>query len=203
MAIYKKIETGKLHKNDFISMEERFKDKTSGTLWQKENGSQIAVKDAIDKTLDESDNTAKNILLSLLDRKEILFVFDSLDLDIDTNTEENSSISPKNYASILRSLYLSSYLSRENSNEILEILSQSSDDLRIRSGIPDDISVSSKFGISFNTDPRNSAYSDCGIIYVPKRPYLLCIMTQSDEQTAYTIMKKTAEITYNFISTVN
>lgn len=202
MAVYKKIETGKLRRNDFITMEERYKDSTSGTLWERENGSQIAVKDAIDKTLDESDNTAKNILLSLLNRNEISFVFDSLDLDIGTQKEQESAISPKNYASILRSLYLSSYLSRESSNEILEILSQASDDKRIRAGIPNNVTVSSKFGLSKNSQPDKSAHSDCGIIYVPKRPYLLCVMIESSEETAFTVMQKAAAMTYAFVSRV-
>lgn len=202
MAVYKKIELGKLHRNDFITMEERYKDPTSGSMWERENGSQIAVKDAIDKTLDESDNTAKNILLSLLNRDEISFVFDSLDLDIGSKTEQESVISPKNYASILRSLYLSSYLNRESSNEILEILSQASDDKKIRAGIPNNVTVSSKYGVSKNPQSDKSVNSDCGIIYVPKRPYLLCVMIESSEETAHTVMQKTAAMTYAFVSKV-
>lgn len=200
MAVYKKIEAGKLKKNDFISLEERFKDKTSGTLWQKANGTKLAVQDAIYKTLDDSDNTAKNILLSLLSKDELGFVFDSLDLDVSPTAEEEAVITPKNYSSILRSLYLSSYLNQTYSNEILETLSQSNNDMRLRSGIPNDVIVASKYGISYGANLKRSVYSDCGIIYLPKRPYLLCVMSEADEATAYAIMKSYAEITYNFVS---
>lgn len=200
MAIYKKIEAGKLRKNDFVELQERFKDKTAGTLWQEQNGTRIAVKDAIDKTIDESDNTAKNILLSLLTREEVSFVFDSLDIDLATEDDQSATITPKNYSSILRSLYLSSYLSQESSNEILELMSQSSDDLRLRSGIPNGVPVSSKYGVSFGLRNEESVYSDCGIVYVPKRPFLVCVMIQSDEKSAYKIMKEVAEMTYLFVN---
>lgn len=200
MAVYKKIEMGKLHKNDFIPLEDRFKDKTSGSMWKMPAGSQIAVKDAIDKTLDESDNTAKNVLLSLLTRKELTFVFDSLDLGTNVQNDASSMVTPKNYSSIFRSLYLSSYLTQEHSNEVLELLSQATDDMRIRSGVPDEVTVSSKYGVSYGPVPDASVYSDCGIVYIPQRPFLLCIMTQTNEQEAYKIMKQLAEMTYRYVA---
>lgn len=203
MAVYKKIESGKLKKNDFVALEERFKDKTAGALWEERVGARIAVKDAIDKTLDDSDNTAKNILLSLLTRDEISFVFDSLDIDLESENDESATVTPKNYSSILRSLYLSSYLTQEHSNEMLELMTQSSDDLRLRSGIPDGIPVASKYGISYGARSSESVYSDCGIIYVPKRPFLVCVMIQSNEEEASKIMKNVAEMTYSFVSQSN
>jgi len=83
---------------------------------------------------------------------------------------------------------------------MLELMSQSSDDLRLRSGIPDGISVASKFGVSYGSRKDESVYSDCGIIYVPQRPFLVCIMIQSEEKTAHKIMKDIAEMTYLFVS---
>lgn len=199
MAIYKKIESGKLRKNDMVALEDRFKDETSGSLWERPSGSQIAIQDAINMTLDDSDNTAKNILLSKLTRTEVSFVFDALDISLNDQNEEESTVAPKNYSSILRSLYLSSYLTRTHSNEILELLSQSNDDLRIRAGIPNGVIVASKFGISYGVSKDESVYSDCGIIYVPSRPFLLCIMIKGSESRAYSIMQEIANRTYSYV----
>lgn len=199
MAVYKKIESGKLRKNDMVALEDRFKDRTSGSLWERPSGSQIAIQEAINMTLDDSDNTAKNILLSQLTRAEVSFVFDALDISIDDQNQNESTITPKNYSSILRSLYLSSYLTQEHSNEILELLSQANDDLRLRAGVPNGVNVASKFGISYGASKDESVYSDCGIIYVPGRPFLLCVMVEGSESRAYSIMQEIANRTYTYV----
>src|SRR5258706_6197329 len=62
MAVYKKIESGKINLSDRLTIQQEDLDNKFGKLWQKGAGTQITVKQAILLTLADSDNTAKNAL---------------------------------------------------------------------------------------------------------------------------------------------
>jgi beta-lactamase class A len=198
MGVYKEIEAGRLKKEDLITLNEEDLDAKFGTLWQKGAGTQLTIKDAIELALIESDNTASQALLRQIPIKNIDHVFDSLDVPKDTK-DEYHIISPKNYSSILRSLYLASYLSRDTSNEILEILTRTKFNDKIAAGVPQDIKVSHKIGVFRSLENQDETYSDCGIIYVPRRPYLLCIMTRSTEAEAKEYMSHISKIVHGYI----
>ena len=88
-------------------------------------------------------------------------------------------ITVKSYASIFRLLYNSSYLSKEHSNMALDLLSQTVYAGGLRQGIPRTIPIAHKFGERF-TEDYNQLH-DCGIVYYPGNPYLLCVMTRGDD----------------------
>lgn len=199
IAIYRKIQNGEIKKSDVITLQKEHIDKDSGSLWKKGPGSQITVENAIKYIFYESDNTAKSALLSLLNEEEVEFVFDSVDIGADALTKD-TLISPKNMASIFRSLYLSSYLSEQNSNEILELLAYSPYSDRIRAGIPTSIPLAHKYGLATTKGNEIPHFSDCVIVYVPKRPYIMCVMIESDKTQSNIIMKKLAEMTYTYVS---
>src|SRR3989304_5590602 len=118
MAVYKEIEKGSLSKDSVLTVTKERLDPTYGSLWKKGEGTQIKVWEAINLALIESDNTATNVLISILPEDALERVYNWL--DVPKNKEGDSPIlSPKNYTSILRSLYLSSYLTEASSNEIL------------------------------------------------------------------------------------
>ncbi|MEK7227748.1 MAG: serine hydrolase [Patescibacteria group bacterium] len=205
MAIYRQIEKGVIKKDDVVTMQEEYIDKGFGNLWQRGVGTELTVSELTKITLEESDNTASKMLGSLIPKEEIRKVFDSLDIPM--NTQENDktiTVSPKSYSSILRSLYLSSYLEREHSNEILDILTKTLYDDKIVAGVPSSIKVAHKIGI-WDIDSVNGKgviYNDCGIVYVPDRSYLLCIMTKTDEINAKLYMKTISKMIYSYVSKV-
>ena len=74
-------------------------------------------------------------------------------------------------------------------------LSNTSFNNRLRTGVPFEIPMSHKIG-TFN----NSVMSDCGIIYEPKRPYVLCIMLEvADDQTGNEHFATLSKMTYDYI----
>lgn len=198
MGVYRQIEQGKVKKDDTLTIKKEELDPKFGDLWKKGAGTRLTVEEAINYTLIKSDNTAANTLASIVPTTTIDNVFDSL--DISTNKEgEITVISPKSYSSIFRSLYLSSYLKRDSSNEILNILTRTDFHDMITAGIPDTVKVSHKVGIFNSATNTHRGYSDCGIIYIPQRPYLLCIMAKTDKEQTKKHMQHLSKMVYGYM----
>jgi beta-lactamase class A len=201
MGVYKEIERGKVKKDELLTLKNENIDRRFGDFWKKGEGTAITVMETINLALINSDNTALNMLLSVSPGKNIDRVFDSLDIPKNINGDFHV-ISPKNYSSILRSLYLSSYLKKESSDEILETLSKTIFNDKIAAGIPEGINISHKIGIFNSKNNSEKTFSDCGIIYAPDRPYLLCIMVKSNEEKAREYMSHISKMIYGYVTAV-
>lgn len=199
MGVYRQIEKGQLRREDVLTIHKDDLDKGFGDLWKKGVGTTLTVEEAVRLALVNSDNTASNVLRSTIPPQTIDLVFDSLDIPKDLNGTLHI-ISPKNYSSILRSLYLSSYLKEESSNEILDILTQTIYADKIAAGVPKDVGVAHKIGVFSSKKQAEETFSDCGIVYAPQKPYLLCIMTKSNEERAREIMKTFSKMIYEYIT---
>ncbi|MEK7096288.1 MAG: serine hydrolase [Patescibacteria group bacterium] len=202
MATYKLIEQDKLTEDKLLVIQEQHRDSQFGSLWRKEPGDKITVSEAARLAIIESDNTAHNLLLANLPGGEIDKVYSSLDIPLNKSDGGYPIISAKSYSSILRSLYLSSYLSREYSNKILEIMTGTIYKDKVPALLPSSVKVAHKVGVYQRQPPAISAYSDCGIIYVPNRPYLVCMMIEGTENDAVRYMSETSKIIYDYVSTV-
>ncbi len=66
---------------------------------------------------------------------------------------------------------------------------------------PSNVLVAHKIG-DYNDDKGNEAFMDCGIVYVPRRPYALCMLSIGDEQTARERMQAVSGTIYDYISSV-
>lgn len=201
MAIYRQMEKNELKKDDVLTIKKENIDPKFGDLWKKGEGTTLTAEEAIRLSLINSDNTASNVLRSAIPALAIDHVFDSLDIPKDAKGAFHI-ISPKNYSSILRSLYLSSYLTETSSNEILDILTMTVFDDKIAAGVPKNIKVAHKIGVFSAKDAPEKTYSDCGIVYIPQRPYLLCIMTKSNEEKAREHMQHISKMVYGYVVAV-
>src|SRR3989344_519552 len=213
MSAYKLIEEGKLSKDEQLTLEEYHLDSTYGTLWQRGTGATLSVEEAITFTLVESDNTAyevlneriNGILLADIGKEQnIDDVYDYLDIPRD-NEGLTQEITPRNYSSILPSLFFSAYLTYEDSNEVLEILTQTTYDKGISRPLPDDVKVAHKFGIhNIESEEKFAVHSDCGIVYLPLRPYILCVMVASGNQESTSqYMQDISQKIFNFVKAAN
>jgi beta-lactamase class A len=205
MAVYKQIDAGKMREEDVLTVKEENLDPFFGNLWKKGVGTKLTVKEAVDLMLKESDNTAKSVLFYALPDGSLEEVFDYLDIPKELDGK-SVVVTPKNYSSILRSLYLSSYLSKEHSSEIIETLSNTKFNDKLPAGIPKNIKVAHKIGVHTQVSGKNLVYTDCGIIYEPKRPYILCVMVkpeEEEEEEARKIIKDVSKIVYDYVSNAN
>lgn len=205
MSIYRKVERGEISLSDMLVIEKKHLDQDFGTLWQRGEGTIISVEELIRLALTESDNTAYQVLYNQLTYKEISEVYEGLDVPIDQEKVGGFSpiVSPKNYSSIFRSLYLSSFLTEKNSNTILKMLTQTPFNDKLAAGVPATIPVAHKIGV-FETldDASQDVFIDCGIVYVPNRPYIVCAFVLDTDEMAKKHLSYISEMIYGYIIAV-
>ncbi|MBP6962296.1 serine hydrolase [Candidatus Saccharibacteria bacterium] len=200
MGIYKEIEKGNLKLEDILTVKEENLDDRFGDLWKEGAGKQLTVEEAVEYTLKQSDNTAASVLTSSLTSETLEEVFNELDLP-KTRTGPFPVMSPKSYASVFRNLFLSAYLNNESSNAILGELTETNFNDKLPGGVPDNVKVAHKIGV-FRIADTQDIYSDCGIIYVPNRPYILCVMVAAPEAVAREEIIAYSKMVYSFVSQV-
>ncbi len=202
MSIYKKIEKGEIKPDETVILKKENLDTKFGSLWKKGEGAKISIKELIEESLINSDNTAYHTLLDLLTPNEVIDVYDNLEIEVNSK-ETDPVVSPKSYSSIFRSLYLSSYLSEENSNYILGVLTNTAFNDKIPAGVLDkNIKIAHKIGVFSRPDSESKLFSDCGIIYIPERPYILCIFVQESDEEARKHMAYISYMIYSYLMIV-
>ncbi len=126
----------------------------------------------------ESDNRAADVLEEQLDENHIKNIYSDLGIQISSGTIDPYFCSIKEISAVFRVLYNASYLNQEMSNTALEILTNAEFDRGIAAGIPNNIPIANKFGEMIYPDLSERQLHDCGIVYLPDSPYLLCIMSR-------------------------
>lgn len=153
--------------------------KPSQTL---ESGKPYTVKELIDHMIIYSDNEATQILLNNLPAESINKIYDDLGIDLPVSEwPKNDYMSVKSYASFFRILYNAAYLNRDMSEKALALLAASEYKNALVAGVDSEVVVAHKFGEYGidKSDPQNPyELHDCGIVYYPGYPYLLCVMTR-------------------------
>ncbi len=142
-------------------------------------GKHYTIAQAIESMIKYSDNRAMSALVLLLGSDGEVDMYRDLGLP-EPNKENQGMLSVKNYASFFRILFNASYLSRPFSEDALRLLSMTDFDEGLVAGVPKSIVVAHKFGESASVDGEKQLH-DCGIVYYPRHPYLLCVMTRGSQ----------------------
>lgn len=197
MNLYKAAELGKVNLDDTVTVTEAEIDGGYGDLWQKGAGTTLTLREAAKLALTESDNTASHVIFARINGTLAAGQESLNNLDIEqTITDGQAVINAKSYSSILKSLYLSSYLQREHSQEILGYLAQSTATNRLSAQLPASVEVAHKIGV-YNT---NWSESDCGIVYAAKRPYSVCVMIGLEESKADAFIAEVSKAIYDYVT---
>lgn len=149
--------------------------KPSQTL---EFGKSYTVKDLIFRMIVYSDNNAFTCLTKIVDKDEYSNTYTKLRILNPRTQKDDDYLSIQTYASFFRILYNASYLSRDLSDAALGILSKCEFRAGLVAGIPSTVSVAHKFGEQTDAAEGTVQLHDCGIIYYPRHPYLLCVMSK-------------------------
>lgn len=201
MAYYRNLEQQKDKKDPILTIREQDIDKEFGNLWKKGVGHKIRTSEAIRLALQESDNTAIKLIVPKITEDDFRHVYESLDIDL-VSDGNGAKLTTKGYASILKALFFSSVLPADYSQKILESLSKTIFVDKLPAGVPQNIMVAHKIGVFNKNTSQDEAYMDCGIVYVPNRRYVLCMLSISDEQTARERMVSISRKIYDYVSYV-
>ena len=141
------------------------------------------IEDLINRMIIYSDNTAYEILSESIDYKKFMDLFDYLGVDFSKALTDplGNIISVKDYAAFYRILFNASYLNKEMSEKALKLLSQTTYKNGLVARLPSNLIVAHKFGERKYLVTAEVQLHDCGIVYLPNHPYLICVMTRGKD----------------------
>ena len=170
------------------------------------SGKYYTVEQVIDQMIRYSDNDALTTLTDNLDPGTLAAlnqIFTDLKIPNPSNegTKVTDFLSVEQYSLIFRVLFSTTYLTPADSQRALDLLSRAQYTLGLVAGVPPGIVVAHKFGDTTDpataTSPAMPELHDCGIVYYPDHPYLLCVMTRgSSFASLQALIQKISTTTY-------
>ena len=112
-------------------------------------------------------------------------VYNDLGIPISELGQADDFMTVSQYTYFFRVLYNATYLNRALSEKAMDFLSKSDFSYGIETGASATVVVAHKFGERTIVDSHGALIArelhDCGIVYYPQHPYLLCIMTRGSD----------------------
>ncbi|MDP2135171.1 MAG: serine hydrolase [Sulfuritalea sp.] len=209
-ATFKLLELDQLRLTDSLEIRRHHLDLTLGIenavgpLAAGGPGQEHSIRELVDYITRHSDNTATMALSERVGYEAYAEALFSMGLSLQTWENNFLSgrmtdypVSPREFAQAFRTLYFSSYLKPEHSQELLALLSDTVFLDGIPAGVPPEIITSHKIGDWRQGDHHN----DCGIVYYPAHPYLLCVMTGGMEKSqAYRLIADISRESFAYIN---
>jgi beta-lactamase class A len=141
----------------------------------------ITLRDLATMMVAVSDNSATNVLIDRVGMDNVNAFLDSQGLtrtrlhrkmmDVKAAAEGRENVStPAEMMSLLESLYRGKILNKELTDDFFKVLSTPKDSWMPRL-LPDDLKIANKPGA------LEGVRNDSGVVFVEKRPYVLCVMT--------------------------
>lgn len=172
-------------------------------------GKSYSLYDLAVKMIRDSDNIATAMLYEAIPKTFVDNTFSHIGV---TRISDGGDIllRVKDAASFYRILFNATYLNRENSETVLKILSSTSFTEGLVAGTPEGVVVAHKFGERFPatfldtkgiSNQQVVQLHDCGIIYFPQKPYILCVMTRGNNiEKQKTIIAELSRFFYEYTS---
>jgi len=162
-----------------------------------------SAQDLIKYMIVNSDNTAMNVLIKN-NSDQALAVYHDFKLPTPPSSEVVDFMTADSYSTIFRTLYNASYLLRSGSEQALELLTKTTFTRGLVAGVPTGTVVAHKFGehtyIQQDGTVVNRELHDCGIVYYPDKPYLLCVMTKGqDFPRLESVISGISKVVYGYI----
>lgn len=169
-----------------------------------EDGKEYSIGDLIAQMIKYSDNEAMYALYRNIRAEDMAPIYTDLGIVVPSDSQPDNFMSVKEYASFFRILYNASYLDDKQSEYALDLLSQSAYKDGLVAGLPDGMLIAHKFGERALLDNSGSDVKqlhDCGIVYYPNYPYLLCVMTRgNDSGEMSSVIADVSRIVYDEVS---
>jgi beta-lactamase class A len=143
-----------------------------------EDGKEYSIEELVMSMLQDSSNEAALILAQIAGEENVLDVYEDIGIPA-PQFGKDYQISVHTFGSFFRILFNATYLDRIHSEKMLEVMTHSGFTQGIAAGLPSEITVAHKFGTREVGGVRQ--LHDCGIVYAPEKPYILCVMTQGTD----------------------
>jgi len=150
-------------------------------------GTEYTIDELIERMVSYSDNTATALLALNVNADLIRKVQQAVGIEITLDSGETDRlVTARGYGSIMRTLYNSSYLTRELSEKAILYLSRADFAEGSPAKLPKEVVVAHKFGERAkgeNSASNTKELHDCGIVYAKngEEPYSFCIMTEGND----------------------
>jgi len=143
--------------------------------------SKVTNRDLATMVVAVSDNSATNVLIDRVGMDNVNAFLDTLGLphtrlrrkmmDIKAASEGRENVStPNEMLSLLEQIYRGKVVNQELTDDLIKVLSTHKESWIARD-LPEGLTVADKTG------ELEGVRNDCGIVLVPNRPYILCVMT--------------------------
>ncbi len=143
-------------------------------------GETYPVDELVKAMIAQSDNGSAYAIAQMLDPKAIERVYVDLGLPAPDVSDTGDTIRVREFAAFFRILYNASYLDRKMSEKALELLAASEFKDGLVAGVRPGLVVAHKFG-ERTLEHGIRELNDCGIVYAPETPYILCVMTRGSD----------------------
>ncbi|MBI5639833.1 MAG: serine hydrolase [Nitrospirae bacterium] len=141
-------------------------------------GEFYTVEELLHRMIVYSDNNATAILQGSINSGVLDRTYRELGIRNPYVRKDEYVMSVELCATFFRILFNASYLNKEMSEKALQYLGAAEYNNGLVAGVPSGTAVAHKFG-ERTVGPDNDVMQlhDCGIVYYPNHPYLLCVMT--------------------------
>lgn len=191
VAVFRRIEQGKLSFDDSLKIRDEDKAPGSGGLQYTKAGTSMALKEYLWLMVTKSDNVAANVLVHAVGGRDYVNkVSESLGAT-DTVlrrkvTVERAAVptmdnqtTPKDMATILVKIYNGQAASKNSCRQMIDLLHNNNEEIWLEGGVPPDIPVANKGGW------LDSTFNDVGIVEYKNRPYVLAMFTKYGANDIY------------------
>ncbi|HAF96180.1 MAG: hypothetical protein A2X34_02045 [Elusimicrobia bacterium GWC2_51_8] len=204
-AVFEKIKAGELTLDTQITLSRQNRWGGSGSLKWVRDGTALSVMEILYKMITESDNTATRMFIDHMGLDFLQQEFSRLGLLYTKIYPEGLSLSSgrvrrENYttaremAGILERIYDGELISRDSSEQMLEVLKHNKSRNRLRRGLPIGWEIGHKTGLL-----RRSCH-DVGIIFSPRGDYIIAVLTSNvpNYSSAKNFISMVAKLTYKY-----
>jgi len=195
ILVLRDIENGKYSLNSELVLKEENKKYTTDVMYNYETGSTYSISKLLYYMIHYSDNTSWDMLQDNIGTTATIDARFRDELSLEYTRRVPFQTTAREVGQIFEGLYYYRYLNEENSEYLLNLLSDivALQNDRIPAGVPKGVKVSHKIG------NWTGIWQDGGIVYSEERDYVIVVLNKnSTVSSAQTKIKEISRITWDF-----